>query len=127
MTPKLFTVDTEAIKHEAQTQTQHPLFAPLSEQWERAVATLQALLPRTALVKQRGVGVVQVRTEPIPPYRVSPAEVEKLEAQLARVHGVPISHGSSAFQEQNKIAKPVQFVDWEPVTPAIQIVYDRRT
>src|SRR6185503_12482679 len=38
MAPKLFTVDTEQVKHEAQTETQHPLFSPLSEQWEQAVA-----------------------------------------------------------------------------------------
>jgi hypothetical protein len=39
MALKLFTVDTEAIKHDAQTDTQHPLFSPLTEQWEKAVAT----------------------------------------------------------------------------------------
>jgi len=68
-----------------------------------------------------------MRTEPIPPYRVSPTEVENLEAQLARVHGVPISQGSVAFQEQNQITPPVQFMDWEPVVPAFQTIYDART
>src|SRR5207244_8430123 len=28
-------VDTEAIKHEAQTETQHPVFAPLGDQWQQ--------------------------------------------------------------------------------------------
>ena len=54
MARKLFTVDTEAVKHEAQTETQHLLYSPLPEQWEKAVAAIQALLSRVALVKRIG-------------------------------------------------------------------------
>jgi len=43
MAKKLFAVDTEEVKHDAQTETQHPLFSPLIEQWERATAVLQEL------------------------------------------------------------------------------------
>src|ERR671939_514391 len=53
MAPKLFSVDTEAIKHEAQTDNQHPVFSPVPEQWENATATIQRLQPRYALVKRR--------------------------------------------------------------------------
>jgi hypothetical protein len=78
-------------------------------------------------VKQRGVGVVQVRTEPIPPYRVSPAEVEKLEAQLARpwrsyLPGISCIPGAELANDAEAI-----FVDWEPVVPAFQTIYDSRT
>jgi len=43
------------------------LFSPLIEQWEKAVATIQNLPPRVALVKRRGAGVAQIKTENIPP------------------------------------------------------------
>jgi len=71
MARKLFAVNTEEVKHDAQTETQHPLFSPLAEQWEKAVAAIQGLPPRVALVKRRGKGVVQLRTEPIGPYRIT--------------------------------------------------------
>src|SRR5207244_2860880 len=40
MARKLFAVDTVEVKHDAQTDVQHPLYSPLPEQWERAVAAI---------------------------------------------------------------------------------------
>jgi len=125
MARKLFMVDTEEIKHEAQTETQHPLFSPLTEQWEKAVATIQTLSPRMALVKRRGTGLVQLKTEGIPKYQASPADVDLLEMRLARVHGVPISHASSTSRVHIQSGAPVQLVDWEAVAPAFQVVYEQ--
>ncbi len=113
MSRKLFTVDTEAVKHEAQTDTQHPLFSPLAEQWEEATAAIQALPPRVAFVKQRGRGVVQMRTESIPRYQVTAAEVETLKTRLAKTHGVACAGHDEMPQESNPLKSPVRFVDWE--------------
>jgi hypothetical protein len=127
MAPKLFTVDTKQVKHEAQTETQHPLFSPLSEQWEQAVKAIQSLPPRMAFVKRREAGLVQVRTEPIPLYQVSQADVDALEAHLARIHGIPIFQVSPSSPERKLLMKPTQLVDWEKVVLAFQTVYDSRT
>jgi hypothetical protein len=111
MARKLFTVDTEEIKHDAQTETQHPLYSPLTEQWERAVAALQALTPRNAVVKLRGRSVAQIRTEPIRPYQVSAEAVDELLVRLARTHGVPARRTSEPVVQETP--QPTVFLDWE--------------
>jgi len=112
MARKLFMVDTEEIKHDAQTETQHPLYSPLMEQWERAVATIQELPSRTALVKRRGTGVVQLRTEPIRPYLVTARAVDELMEQLARAHGIPMTN-AVAPSSPAPATPPVRLLDWE--------------
>src|SRR5215212_4199772 len=62
MAPKLFSVDTEAVKHEAQTENQHPIYAPLQDQWENATASIQRLRPRHALIKRRNAPAVEITT-----------------------------------------------------------------
>ena len=124
MARKLFMMNTEEVKHEAQTETQHPLYSPLIEQWERAVAAIQSLPPRTALVKRRGTEVVRLRTEPIPPYQVSTAKVDELEAQLARIHGMPCANVANAAHEAGCPSVPVQLIDWETAAPVWQTLYD---
>ena len=44
-------VDPATIKHEAQTDTQHPIYAPLQEQWHEWAATLANQPPRQATVR----------------------------------------------------------------------------
>lgn len=90
MARKLFAVDTTEVKREAQTDTQHPVYAPLPEQWERAVAIIQALKPRTALVKRRGNNVALMRTLAIHRYSASATDIQQLETELAHLHGVPL-------------------------------------
>jgi hypothetical protein len=111
LAPKLFGVDTEAVKHEAGTDTQHPLYKPLNEQWEKATATIQNLTPRFALVKERGAAVVKVRTETIRPYRVSSAQVDELLKDLARTHGEPLASMSRPTRSQPQARAPIPSVD----------------
>jgi hypothetical protein len=113
MTPELFAVDTAEVKHEAQTEVQHPLFSPLSEQWERAVAAIQELPPRTALIKRRGAAVAHIRTESIRPYRCRPEAVDRLIETLVKMHGILVREPAS----QPKSAPPVrEYSDWEPAS-----------
>ncbi len=87
MAKKLFFVDTEAVKHDAATAAQIPLYDPLPEQWEKATAAIQKLWPRFAYVKERGADPVLIRTETIRPYHIAPTAVEELQRELARTHG----------------------------------------
>lgn len=108
---KLFTVDTDEVKHDAQTEVQHPLFSPLPEQWERAVAAIQELPPRAALVKRRGQPLARIQTEPIRPYGVGRGDIEKLITRLVRVHGIPSETTPPARQDA---PPPIsRSVDWE--------------
>ncbi len=134
MAKKLFTVDTEAVKHEAQTETQHPVFSPMNEQWENVVAAIQALPPRTAFVKCRGRPTAQIRTPTIPRYGVSAQAVGDLQAQLAKAHGLPVNPVPTS---QLSDPLPLHLLDWQasispkPVIPETTtltqgVIFDRR-
>lgn len=117
MARKLFAVDSDEIKHEAQTETQHPMYSPLPEQWERAVAGIQELRPRTAFVKRRGHRVAHIHTQPVRPYRVTVHEVEEVMRRCAQVHGVPLSHTLAVSPAPSRPPEPVHLIDWEPPPP----------
>jgi hypothetical protein len=114
MAKKLFAVDTDEVKHEAQTETQHPLFSPLGEQWEKATAAIQALPSRMALIKRRGHPVIQMQTQRIRPYAVQARALDELMADLACRHGVPVSQLLEAYPAPELARPPIQFTDWEP-------------
>jgi len=82
-------VDPEAIKHEAQTDTQHPVFSPLGDQWEQLTAHLKLQPSRRATVAAQDGTVAQIWTISIPPYTASPEAVEAFRAESARLHGRP--------------------------------------
>jgi hypothetical protein len=113
MAPKLFSVDTEAVKHDAQTESQHPMYSPLQEQWENATASIQRLRPRHALIKRRNAPIVQMRTARIPPYRATNQQVDALQRYLAQTQGVPLASSEPA---RPPAPAPVTLVDWEPTT-----------
>ena len=125
MAKKLFAVDLEEIKHDAQTETQHPVYSSLPEQWERWVARLQHLPPRTAWVKRRGQRPARIQTDPIPPYRVTREQLEQVLDQLARTHGIAIGGvDQPVTQPKLPVRAPVSY--WEPVTPVSSVVYEAR-
>ena len=104
------------------------LFAlKVAQQWEKAVAAIQNLPPRAALVKRRGASVAQIRTENIPLYSVTADEVDALEEQLARTHGESLSKLDSVARETADPSIPVQLVDWETVTTLSHNLYDAGT
>jgi len=116
MAPKLFSVDTEAVKHDAPTENQHPLFENLQNQWENATATIQRLSPRHALIKRRNVPAVHIKTARIPSYRVMSTQVDALQKDLARTHGLPLDSSTTTQPTRAPIAHSVTLVDWEPVS-----------
>lgn len=114
----LFAVDTDAIKHDAQTEVQHPYFDPLPEQWERSIADLQDLPARVAYVKRRRKRAVRMRTVTIPPSRVTREQVEALLSQLARVQGVPVTGGTAAVEPP---AQPSS-AEWVPLPTSAPVM-----
>jgi hypothetical protein len=115
MAPKLFSVDTEAVKHEAPTENQHPLFENLQNQWENATGTIQRLHPRHALIKRRNAPAVQIKTARIPSYGVTHTEIDALQKELARTHGLPLDGLTTSQRASTLEASSIRLVDWEPV------------
>ena len=82
-------VDTQAIKHEARSETQPPVFAPLAEQWEDWTRCLQELPARQAFVSAPDGRVTRIWTISIPPYTATDEQVEELCRASLRRYGVP--------------------------------------
>ena len=120
MAKKLFSVDTTEIKSEAKTEMQQHVYSPLPEQWERLVASLQELPPRTAWVKQRAKRPVKIKTERIKPYTVTAAQLEEIQTTLACTHGVPVAQIERDLAPH--ASTPLHLSDWEQ-RQASQTIY----
>ena len=84
-------MDTEAVKRDPKTETQHEVFAPLPEQWERWVDQLRFQSPRQAMVAGQGGDVRSIKTITIPPYEAVDEAVEEVRRESLKRHGIPYS------------------------------------
>jgi len=107
------------VKHDAVTATQYPLYDPLAEQWEKAIASIQRLTGRFAYLKRRGRTATLIRTETIHPYGNASDELDATTTMLSLVHGVPVSDLQKPLYQRMHRPKPIQIVDWEAVQPDI--------
>lgn len=98
-------VDGETVKHEPQTETQHPVFSPLAEQWEAWTVRLKGQPARQALVSSQDGRTAQIWTMTIPPYSASTEEVEAFRAASAQAHGVPYREAVRVIEE-NALSNP---------------------
>jgi len=122
MAKKLFSVNGEEVKHEVKDEWQqertHPVFYSLAEQWEKAVAHIQNLRGRAALVKAPGRGVAQIRTINVKDTRCSQAKLARIISELARRSGEPLT----ALKRDAPLAVQAaraEVVDWEEAQPVI--------
>jgi len=84
-------VDTQAIKRDPKTDTQHELFSPLAEQWEGWVDRLRHQPPRSATVATQDGRTIPIQTVNIPVYRVTSQQFEQAKTDSLDRQG--ISHG----------------------------------
>lgn len=92
-------VDTQAVKHEAQQDGQHPVFAPLAEQWEEWTSQLKRLPARQALVAGFDGSVTRIWTVTIPAYGVTDEDVEAFCRQSLKRHGISYSQAERNIAE----------------------------
>src|SRR5205085_4046807 len=92
--------DTEAVKHEAQTETQHPVFAPLGDQWEAWTMRLKYQRARQAVVAGHDGRTAQIWTMPVPPYTVLDREVECFRQASVQHYGIPHRQAEEALAAQ---------------------------
>lgn len=81
-------VDTEAVKRNPKTDTQHELFQSLSEQWEHWIDTIRFQQPRRATVAIGEGRVETIRTITIPPYTAADEDVEAIKQESLKRHGI---------------------------------------
>jgi len=80
-------VNTQAVKHESSTFVQHPVFSPLSEQWEEFVKFLTKQKVRQATVKTADDRLAVIWSEFIRDGNCCPGLLEEVTVSCLRQHG----------------------------------------
>jgi hypothetical protein len=91
-------VDTEAIKHDAQTDTQHPVYQPLIDQYQTWTDRLRFQKSRQATVASQDGRVARIWTIPIPPYRATERQVEEVKRASVARWGIPRAQAQRHIQ-----------------------------
>ncbi|MCH7878321.1 MAG: type IV secretion system DNA-binding domain-containing protein [candidate division Zixibacteria bacterium] len=82
-------VNPQFIKHASQTETQHPVYAPLYEQWEQFIQQLTRLQVRQVVVKTADDRQAVIWPEKISDSACSEEQLEIIIRKLLRQHGSP--------------------------------------
>lgn len=98
--------DTDAVKHEARTENQHPLFSPLAEQWEAWTTRLKHQPARQALVAGFDGSSTAIWTMTIPSYRTTDEEVEIFRRASGQQHGVPYAVAKAQLSASEARTEP---------------------
>ena len=91
-------VDTEAVKRDPKTETQHEVFSSLPEQWEEWVDQVRFQPARQVTVANQDGQVVSLRTITIPSYRATDAQVEQVRRDSLARWGIPMSQAKRNVQ-----------------------------
>jgi hypothetical protein len=112
-------VDTEAVKRDPKTDTQHELFSSLPEQWEQWVDRLRFQPARRATVSTQDGRVVGIRTITIPRYMATDEQVEEVKRDSLKRYGIPFSEAKCNLQG---IPAPNTKPPAKRVVPAFEVV-----
>lgn len=91
-------VDTESVKRDSLTETQHEMFESLPEQWEKWVDKIRFQSPRQAMVALADGKVFSITTITIPPYQATDEEVEDFKTGSLRRVGIPYAGAVANIQ-----------------------------
>lgn len=107
-------IDTSAIKHDAQTDTQHPLYSPLPEQWHEWATMLANQKPRQAVVRDHQGKTRMLWTIPVD----TPVSSEPpFHSTLMRQPGKPLQTVEETVREGNQEALSADaWPDFDPIT-----------
>ena len=81
-------VDTTAVKREGQSETQHPIYSPLYEQWEDFIQLLTKLAVRQAVVKTADDREAVIWPEKVKEPHCTPEELEEVIIAILKRQGV---------------------------------------
>ena len=92
-------VEPEEVKREPLTETQHKMFSPLSEQWEKWVDQLHYQKDRWATVATREGRTILMRTVELPAYTATDEEVEMIRHQSLKQYGIPYAQAERRIEK----------------------------
>jgi hypothetical protein len=93
-------VDPTAIKHEAQTTTQHPIYSSLPEQWNDWATRLANQKPRQAIVRDHEGKTKQIWTIPVEGISNPELDIHPIRLNSLKRYGKPLK---KVTQEIDKI------------------------
>lgn len=98
-------VNTQAIKHESQTNIQHPIFSPLSDQWEEFVQFLTKQNVRQATVETADDRLAVIWSELVGDGHCSDDQLEQVILNSLKQHGQPFEKvfRELVSQKQNQV------------------------
>ena len=99
-------VDPQTIKHHNQLDTQHPLFSPLSEQWEGFIQHLTRQQVRQATVKTADDRVATIWPEKVPDHTCSDEAFEAALVTNLKRHGRSFDTVHHELVQRPAVVKP---------------------
>jgi hypothetical protein len=87
MAKKLFAPDLAQVKSEAHTDTQHPIFTPVSEQWEKYTQELQGLPSRYAYARSGNGEAKRLQTDTVDDRGCPAEELERIKRYSLKKYG----------------------------------------
>jgi len=102
-------VDTEAVKRDAKTQTQHEIFSPMVEQWEKWIDSLRYQPPRQVTVASQDGQVAILKTLTIPRYTATDEGLAQVQQESVARYGIRYDQAQANVQRsQNELSQEVQ-------------------
>lgn len=93
-------VDPQTIKRESETATQHPIFAPLAEQWEKLAQFLTKQKVRQATVRTADDRLAVIWAEKVRESTCSDEQLESVIVNCLKQHGRPYQAVHQTLIEQ---------------------------
>ena len=93
-------VNTQAVKHDSQTSTQHPLFAPIFEQWESYIQHLTRQQVRQATVKTADDRLAIIWPEKTKEATCTPEQFENVITASLKRNGHPFANVFQGLVQQ---------------------------
>lgn len=119
-------VDTEAVKREPKTETQHTHYDPLAEQWEKWVDCLRLQSPRQAWVTSQNQPAISLYTVTIPEYTANDEQVEAVCRYSLTHYGIAYKTAKAFIDAQfapSSASRLAQAPLYDPAVSSAEIRY----
>lgn len=110
---KLFDVDVTQVKSEPHTETQHPVFSPLAEQWEKWVQELQQLPARCAYARSSNRLATELKTPSVYDGSCLEERLEWIKVHSLRCYGRSQRQPATRdYDDHHRAEATAKRVDW---------------
>jgi DNA helicase HerA-like ATPase len=115
MAKKLFAPDLTQVKSEAHTETQHPIFTPVSEQWEKYTQELQGLPSRYAYARSGNGEAKRLHTDTVDGRGCPAEELERVKLCSLKKYGRPVGEVARELTQRHTTTEKSSWVQrYEP-------------